>query len=74
MVIPAVVDMRDNVETYPAEPRPVTEDVSCVVKKLEVMNCKIELVNSVGSMKELINVCSPCVVETKLGVERNPEV
>jgi hypothetical protein len=49
--------------TYPAEPNPVTVEVKLDCKPMPITVLTIELVSSVGSIKVLMKVSRPLVVE-----------
>ncbi len=77
MVIPAVVDMRDKVETNPADPRPVTVETKTGVErnpevwKAVVMPAVVDIRDKVETNPDDPR---PLTVDTTTGVERNPAV
>ena len=61
-------------ETYPAEPNPVTVELSCVVRKVVEIKLRTDDANSVGSIKLLTYLSSPAVVDINVAVETYPIV
>ena len=72
--IPAVVDVNWLLEMYPAVPRPVTVEANCEAKNVVETKFATVEANSVGSMKLLIYVRRPCVVEPSCDEEIYPAV